>query len=208
MPPINDFPPLQMVSGSADAAAPRVNSVQSTVTYDFFDTVGMKLLAGRDFSREHGDDITEGERASWKHPAHVVVDDALAMQLGWAHPADAVGATIYLAAAFGAPAQPLQIIGVVERRPMGFFGLGATSQLYFLNPALAQFATVRLRAGQLPAGLVDLQSAWKSLAPDYPMGQQFFSETLEQMQRNLTSISVVVGGLALFALAIAALGLF
>jgi putative ABC transport system permease protein len=40
------------------------------------------------------------------------------------------------------------------------------------------------------------------------MGRQFFSETLEQMQRNLTSIGTVVGGLAVFALLIAALGLF
>lgn len=207
-PPINNFPPLQMLSRSADVAAPSVNSVQSTVAYDFFSTVGIKLLAGREFSREHGDDVTEPDHDKWQQPAHIVIDEALAQQLGWAQPDDAIGATVYFPAAFGAPAQPLRIIGVVQRRPLGFFGLGATSSFYFLNPAMAQFVSVRLAAGQLQTGLADLQSAWKSLAPDYPMGRQFFSETLEQMQRTLTSISTAIGGLAVFALVIASLGLF
>ena len=207
-PPINNFPPLQMLARSADVAAPRVSSVQSTVAYDFFPTLGIKLLAGRDFSREHGDDVTEGERDTWKHPAHIVIDAALARQLGWAHLEEAIGATLYLPAGFGLPPQPLQVIGVVQRRPLGFFGLGATSNFYFLNPAAAQFVTVRLVPGELPAGLADVESAWKSLAPDYPMGRQFLSETLEQMQRTLNSIGTAIGGLAVFALVIAALGLF
>src|SRR5690606_23069540 len=101
---------ITRLSESQDAAAtPRAVLVR-TVGLDFFEVLGIELLAGRTFSPERGDDEVPvpGETPA---PRNVVVDRAFAEQF-FAGPEEAVGSLLYYPADMGGGA--VQIVGVVE----------------------------------------------------------------------------------------------
>src|SRR5690606_35278646 len=90
---------LTRLSDSPDpAAAPRA-VITRPVGFDFFDVLGIELLAGRTYSPERDDDarIAASPQDGEAPPANVVVDRALAEQC-FGTPDEAVGGLLYFPA--------------------------------------------------------------------------------------------------------------
>jgi putative ABC transport system permease protein len=206
-PPANFFVPAQQLARTADPAAPRLRAADYHVTYDFFSTLGIELLAGRDFSRDRGDDVTTGGWKDWKRPPHVIVDDALTRQFGWEEPAAAVGQSIFVSWAGETP-MPMEIIGVVRSKMLGVVGMGATANMYLLMPAESQCVTVRLSRQDVPKALAYFDAVWREAAPEHRSGRQFLNDVLEVVYRQFMAVTGALAGLAFFALLIGAVGLF
>jgi predicted permease len=97
--------PLRAAGGASTAAAPLLAEGQMTVAPGFFDTVGQRLVAGRDF--------TSGDSASASLVA--IIDEALARRL---YPgSDVIGKQLLIGSATTAP--PYTIVGVVSDAKLG-----------------------------------------------------------------------------------------
>src|SRR6185295_1174737 len=69
----------QVLAAAVDPGAPQETTILNLVSYDFFPTLGMKILAGRTLDREHGDELGN----FWIPPSpgkelRIVVDRSLA----------------------------------------------------------------------------------------------------------------------------------
>ncbi|RRB10544.1 FtsX-like permease family protein [Larkinella knui] len=173
------------------AADNMIDTQNWTVDYDYIGTMGMKMVKGRNFSKDFGSDASA-----------VVINESMAHLLGFANP---IGQKIY-AGANGA-STPLTIIGVVKdfnyeslRKNIGplVFSLGQST-------ALASF---RVNTQNLPNLLKQVESVWQKMPAGVQFRYRFMDEAFDTMYRaeqRVGQISLTFAGLAIL---IASLGLF
>ena len=210
--------PLEFIATNTAAGhEPEPGAARTTVsfidvTYDFMETFGLPVIAGRAFSREYGDDAIPKDSCTATQPVRVVIDREFSRQLGWDNPQEAVGQVLYLPASVcpGRGAVPVQVIGVVEGRPLAVMGMGAKSSMYVIShPEKPLYASVRLAGIDLPAELAYVDSVWKQQAPKDSGDRTLLSEVFDNAYRRLlggTTMLLIVP--ATFAFLIAAIGLF
>jgi len=206
-------PPLSFVSTNEGLARQPQRGATVTITsrnlvsYDFFSALGIKLTAGREFSRDHADDVASTPTTS--EPRRIVVDEQLAQRLGWQRPSDAVDQVVYVPSAYDRPAQAFRIIGVVERRPLSVIGLGAASSMYLLDTSKATYVTVRLANDDMSAGVAEIDSIWKQFAPADSGRRTLLSDSFQAIYEHLLqATTIMLLGPALFAALISTIGMF
>ncbi|HEX6998579.1 MAG TPA: FtsX-like permease family protein [Gammaproteobacteria bacterium] len=201
---------VAFVTDSPEAAVPR-RVLTRPVGFDFFDVMGMELLAGRTFSRARGEDRPDAETATpgaADVPRPVVVDRAFVEEFGFGSPADAIDRLIYYAGGGpGGRPPPLRIVGVVENQRLTFRGGGARSTIYPLETNL-DVTVARVAASDVAGALDGIDAAWQRLSPAVAISRRFFDETFEQGYETFLRINRLFGALALTAVAISAAGLF
>lgn len=196
------------------ARLPKEGSVQvktedRPVGYDFFDVMSVPVLAGRTFSWDRADDLMPSTREEFAahrgQPLTIVLDRTATRALGWSDPRDAVGATLE------SPNMPaFQVIGVVEDAPLGLRSNGNVGTSYVANPRQSRFILLRVDKNAVAGAIEHVNSVIASLAGDRASQVQpmFLDELFDNAYRSFAVIGGVVTSLALFALAIAAIGLF
>jgi putative ABC transport system permease protein len=200
-----------MLRRSDAAVAGPITTILDQVSYDFFPTFDIKLLAGRTFDREHGDEYkVETLFGPAPRTPHIILDRSLARQLGWTNPNDAVGKIIYDWVQPGMPGRPhaLQVIGVVENGYPRLIGPNTDSNMYMLTPSDAHVPSVRVARNDIKNALAHIGAVWERLAPKAPLGRQFTDELFGQAYEGFSRASNVLAGLACFAFVIAIMGLF
>ncbi len=193
---------------SRDENAPKVALDAMVTGYDYFDVMQVRLLAGRVFSRDHTEDAipqTPAEYAARRgKPVPIVVDRRAARAFGWADPAAAVGALVY---APGGAEQ--EIVGVVENVPQTIRASDGAGVVYIFNPRLAGYWLVRLDKNDVAAATAHIEAVMKKLAPDRPPpARAFLDDLFASAYWTFALTQRVLTTLALFALAIAAVGSF
>ncbi len=198
---VNDS--VQQVGRSPDQAYGANFSYSKLVSLDYFETLNMKLLAGRKLEEQ---DASPADPLAMKD-GHIVIDALLARNLGFETPQAAVGQTIYAYKA------PLHIIGVVEADMMrinGIAGEGAgTLYRYFpvFPPYMPPHPIVRISAADIPATLAAITKVWDKLAPNTPANFHFFDQMFEQTYRQQAGAGQLFALLGSTCFLIASIGL-
>jgi putative ABC transport system permease protein len=199
------------LSRSPDESLSQRSAVWYTVGHDFFSTAGMRLLAGRSFLPEHGDDALPFLQDP-QRPNSIVIDRALMEELGFRSPEEAVGELIYvptgLMAGFGGnAAQPLRIVGVVENKPLTIAGIGPRGAVYsFADPL--PFLIVRIERADVTGALEGIDATWRRLVPNVALRRRFADDIFNESYASFARINRTFSALALFAVLICAIGLF
>jgi len=185
----------------------------------FFDTLRIKLIAGRALSRRYANDSAkmpidppEARQAAMKEMGqrglNIVVNELAARQMGFREPASAIGKTVS-SEVFSKEAGmvPLTIVGVVQdsrfrsaREPVEasmFYDGG-----YFSN------LIVRYDSSDPRAVLKGIEATWKRLAPLVPFEGDFADVQLARLYATDEARGTTFAGFALLAVVIACLGLF
>ncbi|HEU4619710.1 MAG TPA: ABC transporter permease [Gammaproteobacteria bacterium] len=201
--------PRTQLRRAADAQAPRLTMDAQAVGYDFFALLDIPVLAGRVFERGHADDAMprtpEAIAAREGGPVAMVLDRAAARALGWPDPAGAVGQTVYASNS----TRPIEIIGVVETVPMTIRTRGSAGLAYEMDPTISDYWIVRLGKGDVAASLAHIRDAVEKLAPGRGAPRlAFLDQAFASAYWTFAVMNRVLGGLALFAIAIAGTGLF
>lgn len=158
----------------------------------FFDTMGIKLLAGRLFDGAHQlDDFT---RKDWKEPVNAIVNRRGAETLGFATPADAIGKTV------GGASSPRTIIGVVENARFFSARDPINPTLYYYTPEQTRSWPITLRyAGDTAAMLRAVEGMWRRVAPNVPFDAKTASKNMEayfEADDRATRLFAIGAGLA------------
>lgn len=161
--------------------------------FEYVKTLGLKIIAGRDFSSKFATDTI----------GSALINETAARQLGFT-PAQAVGKWIIDNMR---DSSRRHIIGVVK--DFNFLSLKENMDALVITPAEdRRVAVIKLKPGNITAGLNLIKQAYTKAAPAYPMEYTFldqkFDTTYKADLRQQTILSVF-SALAIF---IACLGLF
>jgi putative ABC transport system permease protein len=160
------------------------------VDEDYMATLGIKLVSGRNFSREMATDTSA-----------IVVNEAYVKALGVKYP---IGKTVYRDS-YGV--QPYHIIGVMK--DFHFNSLrDKISPVVLYKAADAGAISVKLRTDKLPALLAQIEHQWKSFSPNQEFSYSFMDEDFDAAYRAEQRVGTLFIAFSTLAILVACLGLF
>jgi len=160
------------------------------VDEDYINTLGIKLIAGRNFSAQMASDT-----------AAIIVNEAYVKQLGIKNP---LGATVYRDS-YGI--QPYHIVGVMK--DFHFSSLRdkiGCAVLYYAedNGALS----AKVSTANLTTLMAQIEDKWKGLSPNQQFTYSFMDEDFDATYRSEQRIGTIFISFSTLAIVIACLGLF
>jgi len=185
----------------------------------FFDTMRVKLLAGRGFAENRptddstvdifADDPTPAQQALAARGYGVMINREAARQLGFRDPAAAVGATLHADDESNNIDEqaPVTIIGVVENSRFRSIRDPIEPMIFLYDRLQPRWLLVRYngKAGQVRA---DIERVWKHIAPDVPFEAQLSEDIVQDLYSADAARAVIFAGFSLLAVIIGSLGLF
>jgi putative ABC transport system permease protein len=173
--------------------AEKWNASTEFADFEYVKTLGLKIIAGRDFSSAFPTDTTNA----------VLINKTAAAKLGWT-PQQAIGKWIFNTVR---DSNKRRVIGVVD--DFNFKSLKQDVDALVISPADdRRQILVKLKPGNPQAGIALVKNAYNKAAPSYPLEYKFldqqFNELYQKDIRQQTILSVFAG-LAIF---VACLGLF
>jgi len=169
------------------------NASTEFADFEYVKTLGLKIIAGRDFSSAFPTDTTQA----------VLINKTAVGKLGWT-PQQAIGKWIQNAVSDNAKRR---IIGVVD--DFNFKSLKQDVDALVISPAEdRRQILVKLKPGSLQAGIAIVKNAYSKAAPAYPLEYKFLDQQFDELyQKDIRQQTIlsVFAGLAIF---VACLGLF
>ncbi len=186
------------------------------VEQDFFETMGMQLLAGREFSEAIGrDDATtpfpadpEVERALAQRGVNTVLTREATRRLGFATPQEAIGQQLrsqLTPEEFGLT--PMTIVGVVE--DARFRSIRDPLQPIFYLMQRDYFGAIMVRFNGEPAAIREaVEQVWARTIPQVPFSGEFADEIVREQYKQEAARGQIFAAFAILAVIIGCLGLF
>jgi len=174
---------------------------------DFMHLYGVRLLAGRLLSEQHGADGVTPDQLQGKavQPLNVLINATAARRMGYS-PRAVVGKALTMDVMGGAN---VTVVGVVadikEDGPKN--PVDGTMYMYWRSFPLGHLS-VRIRDGRIPEGLAAIDRTWHAFAPSAAIQRHFLDDDYDRQfladERQGTLFGIFVG----IAIFIACLGLF
>jgi putative ABC transport system permease protein len=195
-------------------------SIRDTfISYDYFSTLGVDLVAGRSFLRDLDPiaSLPAEEGRGQTGRLGVLVDLEAVRLLGWATPKEAVGQVIYQRSEAGATirsALAMEIIGVVDRAPLQLFTVGSKANAYHLDPYDTQ-PIIRLADDAVPSAVAHIRAVWDRLSGyartdsrDGEVNLVFLDDAFDQRVSVLNGITTSLLSMVLLGFVVALAGIF
>ena len=173
--------------------------------HDYVKTLGLRIIAGRDFSNEMATDVKEG----------FIINEAAVKEWGFGTPEKAVGQKLswneWLPLDTLNPVKTGRVIGVVEDFHYKSLHEKITPSVIHVYPQYVATVAVKLRTADTKSAIDHINKVWNKFAPGYPFDYKFMDETyatmytaegkLSELLWIFTVMAIVVGCMGLFGLA-------
>ncbi len=164
------------------------------IDYDYLKTLNMKLVSGRDFSKDFKGDMAHDTVGNF------LVNEEVVKLMGIGDP---VGKNFRFMGLKGT------IVGVLKN----FHFKGADQAIEPMAFALAPInylrcILVRLTPGNIPESLKTLEKSWKAVVPEYPLDYTFVDQDYDRLFRAQIRITGLLKYFTILAIIIACLGLY
>ncbi|WP_228450725.1 ABC transporter permease [Chryseolinea soli] len=161
------------------------------VGIDFITHFGLKLVAGRSYSREFPSDSTSA----------LVVNEAAAKQYGYTNPADIVGKK------FDQWGRKGVVIGVVK--DFNFISLHRTIEPLTLpfEAYASRYMTLKIKTENIPGTIQEIKAVWSRLVPHRPFLYSFLDDDFNRQYQSDFIFRRLFTTFACLAIFIACLGL-
>jgi putative ABC transport system permease protein len=163
----------------------------AVVDHDFIETLGIKMVSGRDFQQDMPSDTLNG----------VVVNETFVKRMGWKDP---IGKKIE---AGNASTLRAKVIGVMA----DYHQTGMYNDIESLLLAYRErnnIIYVKLNDGNMKQTLAFIESAWKEIFPDQPYSYSFLEERFNRQFEADEKRGLIFTMFTILAILIACLGLF
>jgi putative ABC transport system permease protein len=176
----------------------QINWCHPMVDHDYFKTLDMKIVKGRDFSREIQSDLQQG----------FILNEEAVRQGNIENP---IGKQITVNGENG------MIIGVVKNAQLNSLRFTIQPEVFHLSRTFReQFQTLFIKIGSgendsqfnnIVASFAHIENVWKKFLPDAPFEYRFLDETLENQYRTEIRISRILNYFTFLAVFLSCLGL-
>jgi putative ABC transport system permease protein len=161
---------------------------------DYVRTMGMKIVRGRDFSRDLPSDAQDS----------VIINETAVRKLGWDNP---IGKTIKIAVGLF-QYKTKKVIGVV--RDFKYASLRDTVEPLYIDNEMSHLyvLAVKLKTNNIGRLIGEIRKAWTTISPGSHFDYFFIDELFDAQYRSEERLNKIFSSFSLIAIAIACLGLF
>ena len=180
------------------------SATQLMVDYDYIKTLGLQIVAGRDFSKSMSTDKDH----AW------IINETAVKQLGFGTPQNALGKKLSWHVWNNKNPDSLktgQVIGVVKDFNYKSLYDKVETTVLQIFPDAAWKVAVKMKAAGMGTTINQVKNIWNQFTPEYPIEYKFLDDNFEQMYQSedklksllwiFTGIAIFVGCLGLFGLA-------
>jgi putative ABC transport system permease protein len=186
--------------GIKDKATSKDYSISMlTVDHDYIKTLGLELVAGRDFSK----DIQSDERSAF------ILSEAAAKMLGYADPKAALNHDLVWDR-WDHPdsLKEGKVVGVVKDIQLNSMRENITPIVLHVYPFAYSSLSMRIKPDNIPETLAHLEKAWKSFNSEWPFEYRFLDENFDKMYKAEEKLATLFTFFTAFTIFVACLGLF
>lgn len=169
-----------------------INMTINGVMEDFFKTVGVDILAGREFDYLHPADSAQG----------VILNELAARQFGWT-PEEALNRSIVVGEIMAG-----SVVGVVDNFHFASLHQEVTPLVIYQPRSLVQNMYLRVDPGEVSSLVQSLARTWNELVPEVPLDFVFLDDHLQQMYVTDAHFARMVQIFSVITILIAVLGLY
>jgi putative ABC transport system permease protein len=182
------------------------------VSYDFFQTFGIKLLTGRDFSKAYVNDSYVENKEDWPaSTGKLVINQSLATTLGWS-PEEAIDKMVTLGGGGGDGLHNHQIIAVVEDSHYINAKNVIPPMIYVLSEQpkdlSLRWTAIRFKAGASIQSIKDIEQVWLGLNNSSAFKYDWLTDLFSASYRNENQQMRLLNIFTLLAILVTAIGLF
>jgi putative ABC transport system permease protein len=177
-------------ANSKDSTIMRLNGMD----YDFLDVFKMRLIAGRNFSRDYPRDLDTA----------CILTESAAKLLGFKTPQEAINKPVRV------PAFNFStlVIGVVNDYHQVSLKKPLDPTFFFCDPDGGEYYSIRLNTSDLPATLEHVRKSWTKAFPGNPFEYFFLDDYFNRQYSNERKFGKLFTAFAILAIFIGCLGLF
>ena len=172
--------------------------------YDYIKTLGLRLVAGRDFSRDMSTDEEEA----------FIINETAVKDLGFGTPEKAIGQRLNWDKWVPDSLHPVKegrVIGVVQDFNYKSLHEKITASVIQIYPKIVYKVAIKIKPDDIPSTIAYVNRIWNQFSPGYPLAYQFLDESYDTMYRSeeklgsllwaFTAMAIIIGCMGLFALA-------
>jgi putative ABC transport system permease protein len=163
--------------------------------YDFLKTFDIRLLQGRDFSREMDNDTLK----------RVILNEAAVKELGLPSPVGSFIDTKYLNA-LHIKTTRYEVIGVTEDFNFQSFHKAIRPAAVFLNTR-GTYICIKIKGGNIASTLSFIQKTWQSFVPGAPFEFHFLDDSVNRLYTTESVLNNVLTILTVLTIFVAIMGL-
>lgn len=186
--------------GIKDKLANKDRSISMlTVDHDYVKTLGLTVIAGRDFSK----DFPSDEKNAF------ILSETGAKLLGHNKPEEALGHEISWDR-WDAPdtLKEGKVIGVVKDIHLNSLRDNITPVIIHIFPWAYSTLTLRIKSEDIPATIAHLEATWKKFNSEWPFEYKFLDENFDKLYKAEEKLATLFTFFTAFTIFVACLGLF
>ena len=181
-----------------------LSATQLMVDFDYVKTLGLQLVAGRDFSKEMK---TDQDHA-------FLINETAVKTMGFGTPEKAIGQPLYWHPWDGNNRDSLKegnVVGVVKDFNYKSLYDKMEPTVLQIYPSAAWKVAVKIKTSGIENTISQVKKVWSVYSPEFPLEFNFLDENFDQMYKSedklktllwiFTGIAIFVGCLGLFGLA-------
>ena len=169
--------------------------------YDYVKTLGLSIIAGRDFSRERATDVEEA----------FIINETAVKDLGFGTPEKALGQSLYWNKWEKDSLNPVKkgkVIGVVKDfHYKNLHEKVTASVIQIYSPVLLKVA-VKIKTADVKNTIAFINTQWRKFAPAYPLDYKFMDETYGAMYQSEEKLGTLLWIFTIMAIVVGCMGLF
>lgn len=170
--------------------------------YDYLKTLGLRLVAGRDFSRDMATDSTEA----------FIINETAVKEFGFGTPEKALGQPMtwneWSPRDTLKPVKQGKVIGVVQDFHYKSLHEKVSSSVIQIYPQVISTVAVKVKTADLKTTVSYINDTWKKFSPGYPLDYQFLDESYGAMYKSEQKLGSLIWIFTLMAIFIGCMGLF
>ncbi len=161
------------------------------VDENYFPNFSIEVLSGRNFIKDMASDSNA-----------IVLNRTAAKMFGFTS-ASALGEVLNFKSRY-----PLKVIGVVEDYHHSSLKESLDPMMFMYRPNAANYYSMKVATGDLPATISQVEELWNDLYPDNPFQYFFLDEFFDRQYKSDQQFNTVFSAFAIMVIIVACMGLF
>ena len=169
--------------------------------YDYIKTLGMKVIAGREFLTDHP---TDAENA-------FIINETAVKEFGFETPEKAIGKKLAWDKWIPDSLNPVkrgEVIGVIKDFHSKSLHEKISKTVLIIYPPIVGKVAVKVKAANISKAVQDIRTVWNKFSPDFPLDYNFLDENFEKMYKSEEKLSRLLWIFTAMAIFIGCMGLF